>query len=148
MNSSESMKSLNLLAKNRELATLMGGGGEGGACGVIVPSVSHIWQCCCFRFDQDCAVYFIQTIIASSLIVFSCIRLAVEENADKSAPFWGLIGTMCGFIFVKAVKTVKAVKAKAGGERSVKQGNEILLSKRASAVLGSVSIPMDFETFP
>ncbi len=149
------MKSLIPSVNNRELATLVGGGGEcdarngiEGGRGVIVPPVSHVWQCCCFRIDRDCAVYFIQTIVATSLIAFSCIRLAIEENADKSAPFWGLIGTMCGFIFVKAVKTVKTVKEKAGGGCGVKQGDEIFLSKRTSTVLDSVSIPVDFQTIP
>jgi hypothetical protein len=47
-------------------------------------------------------VYAVQTVVACALIIFSCISVATETNADKSAPYWGLIGTMCGFIFIKA----------------------------------------------
>ena len=61
----------------------------------------HIWECGCFKIDRDFAMYVVQTTVGCLLIVFSCVRLAVEQNADKSAPYWGLVGTMCGFIFMK-----------------------------------------------
>ena len=62
----------------------------------------HIWECCCIKLDRDCVVYMLQTVIGCALIAFSCIQLATEDNADKTAPYWGLVGSMCGFIFIKA----------------------------------------------
>ena len=67
----------------------------------IVDRPVRIWKSCCFRIDRECAMYIVQTIVGTSLIIFACVELAVGTNPEKSAPFWGLIGTMCGFIFIK-----------------------------------------------
>lgn len=71
---------------------------------VLDEKVVHIWESCCFKVDSECARYIVQTVIGGSLILFSCVRLATETNADKTAPYWGLIGTMCGFIYMKRKK--------------------------------------------
>ena len=75
-------------------------------------TVDHVWVSCCFRINSNCVVYAVQTVVACALIIFSCIRVATETNADKSAPYWGLIGTMCGFIFIKARSDRRKVDSK------------------------------------
>ena len=78
--------------------------GNASIVGVCEEKKVRVWESCCFKVDSECAMYIVQTVIGGALIAFSCIRLATETNADKSAPYWGLIGTMCGFIYMKRKK--------------------------------------------
>ena len=75
-------------------------------------TVDHVWVSCCFRINSNCVVYAVQTVVACALIIFSCFCVATETNADKSAQYWGLIGTMCGFIFIKARSDRRKVDGK------------------------------------
>ena len=78
--------------------------GNASIVGVCDEKKVRVWESCCFKVDSECAMYIVQTVIGGALIAFSCIRLATETNAEKSAPYWGLIGTMCGFIYMKRKK--------------------------------------------
>jgi hypothetical protein len=59
------------------------------------------WESCCFRLNQHCVVFIVQTIMGSALLVFSAYMLTTEKNCDRAAPYWGLIGTIAGFFFNK-----------------------------------------------
>jgi len=62
-------------------------------------SVNKTWESCCFRVDRACVMFIVQTLIGSGLLTFCGYRLSTETNCDKASPYWGLIGTLCGFFF-------------------------------------------------
>jgi hypothetical protein len=57
------------------------------------------WHSCCFTVDKAFVQYIVQTFIGVSLLIFCAYRLSTEPDCDRAAPFWGLIGTVCGFFF-------------------------------------------------
>ena len=61
----------------------------------------RVWESCCFRIDIGCASFITQTIVGVALLAFACYMIKTETNAERQYPYWGLIGTMCGFVFVK-----------------------------------------------
>lgn len=63
--------------------------------------VDYIWESCCFRLDQRCIVFIVQTLMGVALIVFCAYMLSTEKNCDRATPYWGLIGTIAGFFFNK-----------------------------------------------
>ena len=65
----------------------------------------YTWESCCFRLDQRCVVFTVQTLLGMALLVFSAYMLSTEENCDRAAPYWGLIGTIAGFFFNKMSST-------------------------------------------
>lgn len=64
-------------------------------------SPKHVWKSCCFYIDKRCVTFSIQAFIGISLLTFCSFRLATEPDCDRAAPYWGLIGTLCGFFFRK-----------------------------------------------
>jgi len=63
--------------------------------------VTSTWRSCCCQADKHCLLFFVQTFIGVALLLFCGVRLTVEHDCDKAAPYWGLIGTICGFFFRK-----------------------------------------------
>lgn len=61
----------------------------------------YTWESCCFRLDQRCTVFIVQTLMGTALIMFCAYMLSTEKNCDRAAPYWGLIGTIAGFFFNK-----------------------------------------------
>lgn len=59
------------------------------------------WESCCFRVDRACVMFIVQTLIGSGLLTFCAYRLSTEADCDRASPYWGLIGTLCGFFFNK-----------------------------------------------
>jgi hypothetical protein len=51
--------------------------------------------------DKGCIMFCVQTFIGVGLLVFCALSLWVEQDCNKEAPYWGLIGTLCGFFFRK-----------------------------------------------
>lgn len=74
------------------------------------------WHSCCFEIDQRCVVFSVQTTLGILLLGFCAFMLRTEENCDRAAPYWGLIGTISGFFFNQAGPLVFR-----------KNGNELLL---------------------
>jgi len=62
-------------------------------------SYNKTWESCCFRVDRACVMFIVQTLIGGGLLTFCGYRLSTETNCDKASPYWGLIGTLCGFFF-------------------------------------------------
>lgn len=58
-----------------------------------------VWRSCCFRMDKQFIHFLVQTCIGVGLLVFCAIELTVEKDCERSAPYWGLMGTICGFFF-------------------------------------------------
>jgi hypothetical protein len=67
----------------------------------VVESEQYKWQSCCFDIDKRCVTFIVQTFIGVGLLVFCAVSIQVQTNCDKATPFWGLIGTLCGFFFRK-----------------------------------------------
>lgn len=61
----------------------------------------YVWESCCFRLDTRCVVFTIQTLIGFTLLTFCAYELSTEQECDRAAPYWGLIGTITGFFFNK-----------------------------------------------
>lgn len=61
----------------------------------------NTWRSCCFFIDKRCLTFAIQSFIGIALLAFCSVRLATEPDCDRAAPYWGLIGTLCGFFFRK-----------------------------------------------
>lgn len=61
----------------------------------------YTWESCCFRLDQRCVVFMVQTLMGVALLIFCAYMLSTEKNCDRAAPYWGLIGTIAGFFFNK-----------------------------------------------
>lgn len=59
------------------------------------------WESCCFRVDRACVMFIVQTLIGIGLLIFCGYRLSTEADCDRASPYWGLIGTLCGFFFNK-----------------------------------------------
>jgi predicted cobalt transporter CbtA len=59
------------------------------------------WRSCCFTVDRRCAMFLVQSFVGFALLTFSAVRLTTETDCDRSAPYWGLIGTISGFFFNK-----------------------------------------------
>jgi len=57
------------------------------------------WTSCCFTMDKAFVMYLVQTIIGIGLLLFCSYKLSTESDCDRAAPYWGLIGTICGFFF-------------------------------------------------
>jgi hypothetical protein len=60
-----------------------------------------VWKSCCFSVDKQFAHFLVQTLLGVALLVFCAVQLRTEEDCERSAPYWGLIGTLCGFFFRK-----------------------------------------------
>lgn len=58
-----------------------------------------VWKSCCFSLDKAFVMYAVQSVVGMALLIFSAYRLTTEPECDRAAPYWGLIGTMCGFFF-------------------------------------------------
>ena len=61
----------------------------------------YVWESCCFRLDTRCVVFSVQTLIGFTLLAFCAYELSTEQECDRAAPYWGLIGTIAGFFFNK-----------------------------------------------
>jgi hypothetical protein len=61
----------------------------------------NFWLCCDKRVDKRILIYSIQTTITFIILGFCFYKLETEEECDKSAPYWGLMGTIIGFVFNK-----------------------------------------------
>jgi hypothetical protein len=61
----------------------------------------NLWLCCDKRVDKRILIYSIQTTITFIILGFCFYKLETEEECDKSAPYWGLMGTIIGFVFNK-----------------------------------------------
>jgi hypothetical protein len=66
------------------------------------------WKSCCFKIDKQFALFFVQTAVGGGLLVFSAYRLTTEPECDRAAPYWGLIGTLCGFFFREVSTNVRS----------------------------------------
>jgi hypothetical protein len=66
-----------------------------------------VWRSCCFKVDKQFAHFLVQTLVGVALLLFCAIQLNTEEDCERSAPYWGLIGTLCGFFFRKATAPSK-----------------------------------------
>ena len=62
------------------------------------------WRSCCLTMDKQFVMFLVQTLLGASLLSFCAFRLTEETDCDKNAPYWGLIGTICGFFFRKVSK--------------------------------------------
>jgi hypothetical protein len=51
--------------------------------------------------EKACVVFGVQTFIGILLLVFCAVSLWTVHDCNKEAPYWGLIGTLCGFFFRK-----------------------------------------------
>lgn len=68
----------------------------------VPPAVDRVqWKSCCFSLDRSFVQFCVQTVLGASLLAFSAFRLTTEPDCDRAAPYWGLIGTLCGFFFNK-----------------------------------------------
>jgi len=65
------------------------------------------WQSCCFTMDKMFVMYIVQTIVGAGLLAFSAYRLTTEPDCDRASPYWGLIGTLCGFFFKQVTAQAK-----------------------------------------
>lgn len=61
----------------------------------------HTWQSCCLTIDKQLVMFIVQTIIGIGLMCFCAYQLATVPDCEKNSPYWGLIGTLCGFFFRK-----------------------------------------------
>ena len=62
------------------------------------------WRSCCLTMDKQFVMFLVQTLMGAGLLAFSAFRLTTETDCDRNAPYWGLIGTICGFFFRKVSK--------------------------------------------
>lgn len=76
------------------------------------------WESCCFLLDQRCIVFTVQTLIGMALIIFCAYMLSTETNCDRSAPYWGLIGTIAGFFFNRLSVTHYGVDVNQNGDHT------------------------------
>jgi hypothetical protein len=70
----------------------------------------RIWRSCCLQMDRQFTMFVVQTIVGVGLLTFCAYRLTVEFDCDRNAPYWGLIGTICGFFFQKVSKVPKPIR--------------------------------------
>ena len=58
------------------------------------------WQCCQSSCTRSLVIFFVQTLIGIGVLAFAFV--AVDSgDCEKSAPYWGVIGTVIGFFFRK-----------------------------------------------
>ena len=62
------------------------------------------WRSCCLTMDKQFVMFLVQTLMGAGLLAFCAFRLTTETDCDRNAPYWGLIGTICGFFFRKVSK--------------------------------------------
>lgn len=69
----------------------------------VIPAVQEIrvWKSCCFLVDKQFAHFLVQTLVGLGLLCFCSAQLVREDDCETTAPYWGLIGTLCGFFFRK-----------------------------------------------
>jgi hypothetical protein len=65
--------------------------------------------------EKACIVFGVQTVVGMFLLAFCAVSLWTVNDCNKEAPYWGLIGTLCGFFFRKV--------ASEGGARGVSARN-------------------------
>lgn len=83
---------------------------------VVKERPAVIWQSCCFSLDKAFVTYAVQSVVGTCLLGFSAYRLTTEPDCDRAAPYWGLIGTMCGFFFRKvATSATSGLGSKSAG---------------------------------
>jgi hypothetical protein len=70
------------------------------------------WRSCCLETDKEFFTFIIQTLIGVGLFTFCAYSLRTELNCDKAAPYWGLIGTLCGFFFRKLTAGSSVIRRK------------------------------------
>lgn len=87
---------------------------------VVVQPVPErvMWRSCCFNMDRSFVMFFVQSVLGSSLLAFAAFRLTTEPECDRAAPYWGLIGTLCGFFFNKISNTGKSPRVARDSDRS------------------------------
>ena len=51
--------------------------------------------------EKSCVMFGVQTFIGVCLLTFCAISLWTVNDCHKEAPYWGLVGTLCGFFFRK-----------------------------------------------
>lgn len=61
----------------------------------------RVWRSCCMTVDKQFVMFTVQTVIGIGLLSFCAWQLATEPDCERNSPYWGLIGTMCGFFFRK-----------------------------------------------
>lgn len=59
------------------------------------------WRSCCVYVDHRCIVFAVQTFLGFALLTFCAYELSSETDCERSAPYWGLLGTIAGFFFNK-----------------------------------------------
>ena len=74
---------------------------------VVRPPPQTRWHSCCFTMDKSFVMYIVQTVIGIGLLLFCSYRLSTEPDCDKASPYWGLIGTVCGFFFNQVANSEK-----------------------------------------
>ena len=66
------------------------------------------WRSCCCLVNRQFFVFVIQTIIGFCVLSFCAYQLAHEHDCNRATPYWGLVGTICGFFFRKISFTTKS----------------------------------------
>ena len=61
---------------------------------------SQNWQCCQSTCTRSLVIFFVQTFVGVAVLVFALIAVD-NSDCEKSAPYWGVIGTVIGFFFRK-----------------------------------------------
>lgn len=75
-----------------------------------------VWKSCCFTLDRSFVMFFVQSVLGTGLLAFSAFRLTTEPDCDRAAPYWGLIGTLCGFFFNKISNVPKTMRGGRGSD--------------------------------
>lgn len=60
---------------------------------------SDVWTSGCFEMDKHFVHFVVQTAIGIGLLTFCAYELESEKDCERSAPYWGLMGSICGFFF-------------------------------------------------
>jgi hypothetical protein len=61
--------------------------------------------------EKACVVFSVQTFVGIFLLAFCAVSLWTVHDCNKEAPYWGLVGTLCGFFFRK-VASEKGVRTR------------------------------------
>jgi len=59
------------------------------------------WRSCCCLCERSFVVFLTQTIFGLCILTFCAYQLSSDIDCNRATPYWGLIGTICGFFFRK-----------------------------------------------
>jgi len=68
----------------------------------VATAPQKAWRSCCFMCERSFVVFITQTLLGMSILAFCAHQLSgVDYDCNRATPYWGLVGTICGFFFRK-----------------------------------------------